>query len=1048
MAEKIVNIQSVDSKTFEFQSYTAADENNISHFNTDVVFDAEQDYIEYFVLDSLNSVIYSNINGVRYTLQDTNVVIDPQRDIEAVGFNEGQYFTTYNFLRKKLNSSPIDTFFIQEISPDRTELRLDTTQIDASNLSLYVPEISEKLTNLNGTYSEFYLNLGDNKLLMAVNMLLDNSTPSPTVLIKLYQPLPRTIFLKTSCWVVEKVAESQAYDIEMHTTFDSTIQLNYIGGPNTNLNIQNQINNSSAYLNQSSLTQTPFTLGSGSLFSQLNSLLIEKGIEINVDYSDYSNFIHFSSAQTRLENFYYKLSLIEQYSTNSNVASSSISNYNSGSQVIWNNKINDIITNFDGYEYYLYFESGSSAWPKLTSTPPYKNVLTTSGTAISYLSNQTLTASLYDSDNKDALTQTIPSYLREDTNNANYELFVQMLGQHFDNVWIYIKDITNKFDNDNRLNYGISKDIVAQAIRDLGVKIYQNNFSEADIYSSLIGLTPSGSALLLPFTTGSLPTPEGFEYINTYVTSSATNSILPLNDVNKEIYKRIYHNLPILLKKKGTPEGLRLLINIYGIPDTILKINEFGGKSNSTLNTWDNFNDQFNYSFYSAGTGWIKTSFTNSFDGSQPNTIEFRFKTNGIPSVSPYYQTLLKTDSFAITLNYTGSRYTSGSYRGSIPDPYNNYGTVNFIDLSTNLSSSIYLPFFNNDWWSLMYTKNNTTQTIYSKNKIYSGYDGSNIGFKASSSLITTLASPTGSLYLSFTGSTTIGGKVHYRFSGSFQELRLYNTQLSQSAFDDYVMNPYSIESNQLSGSQSSYNSLTFRAPLGTMLDNNTESIVRTSIHPSISQIPNTQSFSTGNSTYYLSGSFSFVPNNEVIYQDQFSAGIKNATTKKIKIVNNFLPAGDTLSQYISVQQLSYNSESCNNNINYVEVAFSPQDEINDDIISQLGSFNIGYYIGDPREVSSSLNYYPSFNKLRDEYFSKYTNKYNLWDYIRLIKNYDNSLFKMIKDFTPARTSLATGIIIKPTLLERCKYPLPQMTTNSVITYVGSPTSKKFNIQY
>jgi hypothetical protein len=167
--------------------------------------------------------------------------------------------------KSKNQAEIVDNFFIQEISPDRTELRLDTTQIDASNLSLYVPEISEKLTNLNGTYSEFYLNLGDNKLLMAVNMLLDNSTPSPTVLIKLYQPLPRTIFLKTSCWVVEKIAESQAYDIEMHTTFDSTIQLNYISGPNINLNIQDQINNSSAYLNQNSLTQTPFTLGSGSL---------------------------------------------------------------------------------------------------------------------------------------------------------------------------------------------------------------------------------------------------------------------------------------------------------------------------------------------------------------------------------------------------------------------------------------------------------------------------------------------------------------------------------------------------------------------------------------------------------------------------------------------------------------------------------------------------------------------------------------------------------------------------------------------------------------
>ena len=77
-----------------------------------------------------------------------------------------------------------------------------------------------------------------------------------------------------------------------------------------------------------------------------------------------------------------------------------------------------------------------------------------------------------------------------------------------------------------------------------------------------------------------------------------------------------------------------------------------------------------------------------------------------------------------------------------------------------------------------------------------------------------------------------------------------------------------------------------------------------------------------------------------------------------------------------------------------------------------------------------------------------YTHNYNLWDYIRLIKFYDNSLFKMIKDFTPARASLATGIVIKPTLLERCKYPLPQATTNSEIAFVGSPTSRTLNIAY
>jgi hypothetical protein len=53
-------------------------------------------------------------------------------------------------------------------------------------------------------------------------------------------------------------------------------------------------------------------------------------------------------------------------------------------------------------------------------------------------------------------------------------------------------------------------------------------------------------------------------------------------------------------------------------------------------------------------------------------------------------------------------------------------------------------------------------------------------------------------------------------------------------------MDPYSIEGNLLSGSQSSLSSLKFRAPLGTMLDNDTSSIVRISIHPSYTSNPST----------------------------------------------------------------------------------------------------------------------------------------------------------------------------------------------------------------
>ena len=59
----------------------------------------------------------------------------------------------------------------------------------------------------------------------------------------------------------------------------------------------------------------------------------------------------------------------------------------------------------------------------------------------------------------------IPEYLRSDPDNLRYELFVDMVGQHYDNMWVYTKDLTNRFDADNRLDFGISKDLVADAIK-------------------------------------------------------------------------------------------------------------------------------------------------------------------------------------------------------------------------------------------------------------------------------------------------------------------------------------------------------------------------------------------------------------------------------------------------------------------------------------------------------------------------------------------------------------------------------------------------------
>jgi hypothetical protein len=218
-----------------------------------------------------------------------------------------------------------------------------------------------------------------------------------------------------------------------------------------------------------------------------------------------------------------------------------------------------------------------------------------------------------------------------------------MVGQHYDNIWIYYKDVTQKYNADNRLENGISKDIVADAIRDFGIKLYQNNFSNEDLYTAFLGLTPEGGLFPFPNITGSLPTPSGYEYVDTKI--SASNDYLPLDDVNKSLYKRIYHNLPYLLQTKGTLPGLRALITSYGIPDTILRIKEYGGKDKTNTNDWDYWQNEFNYAYKQNGDNFISSSFVlNSSWGANsnnPETVMFRFKTNGLPTSSiPYSQSL------------------------------------------------------------------------------------------------------------------------------------------------------------------------------------------------------------------------------------------------------------------------------------------------------------------------------------------------------------------------------------------------------------------------
>ncbi len=217
-----------------------------------------------------------------------------------------------------------------------------------------------------------------------------------------------------------------------------------------------------------------------------------------------------------------------------------------------------------------------------------------------------------------------------------------------------------------------------------------------------------------------------------------------------------------------------------------------------------------------------------------------------------------------------------------------------------------------------MITKESDTYTLYSQNKIYEGGDnGTILGFKASSSITYTTNAWTNTSTSYFPVSFSISGTIGYDisaydvgvydeagtlagsfipFTGSYQEIRYYTVPLNESVFTDYTMNPHSIEGNTLN---SSPNELAFRASIGG--EQYTASI---SIHPKVTGSWQTTHSFVNDSNFYYDATPNFIPNVEYTFADQPVVGIKNTISDKIRIENNVMPEGDTLSPYMSLSQM------------------------------------------------------------------------------------------------------------------------------------------------
>lgn len=975
------------TSTSNLNRYKPGDEKLFSSFYINEVFGKDNDYVEYHVYDVNGNLLNSDYNFKNYKPSSFDKInidgtiktieLDPGQDLINLGYSFGDFISEYNFFRKRFSNNINDVFFIREISSDRTEIKVGTNNISNSILETEVNNIINEITS-TPYYKDYILNFGNNQCVVAINIALDKSTNSYNILFKLYEPLPLNINVKDIFWVVEEIIQPPIFEIDLANYINSQKPL-FLKGPNFDINVEDKHNSSIDYNSYNSLLSTSSFSNS---YQQIFNLINTKEIEINVDYNNFENFIHFSSITERLENFKYKLQLIETYQSQSLTLDTYLSSSNTfvvkDSKNIYQNKIDNIISNFDGYEYFLYFESGSNSWPKKNNEKPYINYETTSSIAINWFNNQIISGSLYDENNQDNLEYSVSEFIRNDSQNASYLLFLNMIGQHFDNIWIFIKSITDINRADNKIDEGISKDLIKNTLTSLGIKIYNSN-SNINIFDYLIGANEDNFKYKYNENTGS--------YYTTVI--SGSNETLPKDDLNKEILKRIYHNLPYLLKSKGTSRGLRALINCFGIPDTILRINEFGSYNENEVSYNVNYN-RFSYCLYLSGSGSVKVPWENlTVTNSKPQSIEFRFKFNSGSQLPPT-QSLIK-----IGNNFEFSIYTNSGSSTGFPVWKTNTG----IFRQDNDS----YPFGNGNWWNVLISNNTNGVSIYWASK----FEGRNeIEYLSSNDFISSSYPGDNNYYL--TGSTT----ASFGNSGSIylQDIRYWSEILYKNTFKKHVLNP---ESYVGENTTSSYYTLNYRLPLGINLITNNYS---SSYHPNLNISP----FAIGTQiANIISGSL--VQNEEKSYSNNFIGGFSK-NNDKINI-NNYQKIIDesslnygVLSYYNKLEQVS---SSLSPDLHFVEVSFSPTNEINNDIKNELGDFYIDNYIGDPQYLYSE-SYDRLFN-LNKEYFKKYTKSYNYYDYIRLIKFFDNSLFRMIKDFIPARSNAITGISIESPILERNK---------------------------
>jgi hypothetical protein len=893
----------------------------------------------------------------------------------------------YNLNGKKEVKGPVENI---DILFDKADINIPRSVVINRIAEGFINQF-DKCVFDDSKYLTHLLHLGDgnNKLITTWTGLVQSPTDK-SLILKLYEPLPTSVLTNQKTWISK--LQSQPIIDTITLVGDDIEYCTPLQGPNFKLETDSSI----GYQMYDDLVAN----GSTTSTSLVQQYITKTGIDtekLNIEYAKgnvhmFENFVHFGSAEERIKNFWYKIQLLESYQSKYNELTSNTvelgfllaegglyegytiiteasdnlqldalsvtatSKIQSTAQLT---KINDLIGTFDGFEYWLYTDTKFSdlSYPKNSNT-----IKATSDTVSSdwYRSTKTL-ASNYDRNNVNYLNNNLPEFIKEDYQNEDFMLFMDMVGQHYDIIWAYVGGITKIKSPEHKADLGFSNDLMYAMLESLGwdgKKAYDSQY----LWEYAFGQYKDG-------------------------TQKYTQS---LKSANEEVWRRILNNLPYILKHKGTSRSLKAVMACYGIPNSLLTIMEFGGPTDPTEGGTEKFTFEdrtaainFTNSGESVNLQWKEV------DGSYPNAVEMNVN--------------LQTPSNYNILKGANSVFSTPLWRVGITSTGGTFGTIDLYvseSLTGNVQSSSTEPFniFNEE-----YTQIVINREVVGSDSQFQIIAKEAFGDRIRSSVSTDIMTITGDNGWDSGSASSLS--LGYEMDGKVDEFRLWKQPLEDGVIETHTLMPDSTVGNSYTSStEDLLVRFDFEYPKNRAVDLDIKNVAISTEY----SLPNGSADGFTSATEYP---YQYTPYERSVTAKVPSLGFNQSD--KIRFETQTL-VGD-LSHRVRATQKAFDRAPIDSS--RLGLFFSPMKELNMDILKSFGNFNIDNYIGDPSDEFKDN--YSELGILRDYYFKRVNR--DIYEYIRLVRSIDKSLFDVLEDLVPARAKVSKGLLIEPHYLERSK---------------------------